>query len=188
MSTFSHYKVQNDIQTPALHAKLVEHSDIDLSTRLLNDLKIEVSELTKEHIVFDLVGVDASIANALRRILLAEVPTVAIETIYMHNNTSIIQDEVLSHRIGLIPIKVDPQKLQDFGTGEDDGPTDLNTIVFKLEVECKQPPEGYVSVDGNPYTETVYSRDLEWQPQGNQLEMFPGNATNISVYMYMCLC
>jgi DNA-directed RNA polymerase alpha subunit len=59
---------------------------------------------------FDLIGVDASIANAFRRILIAEVPTMAIETVYVFNNTSVIQDEVLSHRLGLIPIKADPGK------------------------------------------------------------------------------
>lgn len=40
---------------------------------------------------FDLVGADPSIANALRRILIAEVPTVAIEHVFIVNNTSIIQ-------------------------------------------------------------------------------------------------
>jgi hypothetical protein len=40
---------------------------------------------------FDLVGVDPSVANALRRILIAEVPTVAIEHVFIINNTSIIQ-------------------------------------------------------------------------------------------------
>jgi DNA-directed RNA polymerase I and III subunit RPAC1 len=59
---------------------------------------------------FDLVGVDASIANAFRRILIAEVPSMAIETVYVFNNTSVIQDEVLAHRLGLIPIKADPGK------------------------------------------------------------------------------
>ena len=59
---------------------------------------------------FDLIGVDAAIANAFRRILLAEVPTMAIEDVYIWNNTSVIQDEVLAHRLGLIPIKADPAK------------------------------------------------------------------------------
>jgi DNA-directed RNA polymerase I and III subunit RPAC1 len=40
---------------------------------------------------FDLIGVDPSIANALRRILIAEVPTIAIEHVFIVNNTSIIQ-------------------------------------------------------------------------------------------------
>ena len=40
---------------------------------------------------FDLVGVDASLANAFRRILISEVPTMAIEKVHIYNNTSIIQ-------------------------------------------------------------------------------------------------
>ncbi|VDL64981.1 unnamed protein product [Nippostrongylus brasiliensis] len=59
---------------------------------------------------FDLVNVEAPIANALRRVLLAEVPTMAFEKIYLYQNTSVIQDEVLCHRIGLLPLKVDPRK------------------------------------------------------------------------------
>lgn len=37
------------------------------------------------------VGADPAIANALRRILIAEVPTVCFEHVFMVNNTSIIQ-------------------------------------------------------------------------------------------------
>lgn len=67
-----------------------------------------MQRLTPSAIEFDLVGVDAPIANALRRIMIAEVPTVAIEDVYIWNNTSIMQDEVLAHRIGLVPLKIDP--------------------------------------------------------------------------------
>lgn len=56
-----------------------------------------------------MVGIDASIANSFRRILLAEVPTMAIEKVHVFNNTSVIQDEVLAHRLGLIPLKANPQ-------------------------------------------------------------------------------
>lgn len=41
--------------------------------RLRDDLGIHIVKLDEEEMVFDLVGVDASLANALRRILLAEV-------------------------------------------------------------------------------------------------------------------
>jgi DNA-directed RNA polymerase I and III subunit RPAC1 len=61
---------------------------------------------------FDMIGIDASIANAFRRILLAEIPTMAIEKVYINNNTSVIQDEVLAHRLGLIPLKADPTKFK----------------------------------------------------------------------------
>ena len=70
---------------------------------------VRVVSDTPEECVFELVGVDAPIANALRRILLAEVPTMAIETVYIQKNTSIIQDEVLSHRLGLVPLALDPR-------------------------------------------------------------------------------
>lgn len=62
--------------------------------------------------VFELTGVDAPIANALRRILIAEVPTMAIATVYIANNTSILPDEVLAHRLGLIPILADPREFE----------------------------------------------------------------------------
>ena len=61
---------------------------------------------------FDLIGVDASLANAFRRILLAEIPTMAIEKVYVYNNTSVIQDEVLAHRLGLIPLKANPNQFK----------------------------------------------------------------------------
>jgi DNA-directed RNA polymerases I and III subunit RPAC1 len=76
--------------------------------RFKNKLKVDIQRLDELEMEFDLIGVDAAIANAFRRILIAEVPTMAIETVYVFNNTSVIQDEVLSHRLGLIPIKADP--------------------------------------------------------------------------------
>ena len=50
-----------------------------------------------------------AIANAFRRILISEVPTMAIEKVFIVNNTSIIQDEVFAHRLGLVPIRADPR-------------------------------------------------------------------------------
>jgi DNA-directed RNA polymerase I and III subunit RPAC1 len=44
-----------------------------------NNFKVEIKELDDEHIVFDMIGVSAPIANAFRRILIAEVPTMAID-------------------------------------------------------------------------------------------------------------
>jgi len=53
-------------------------------------------------------GMDAPLANALRRILIAEVPTIAFDKAVIYQNTSILQDEVLAHRLGLVPVDVDP--------------------------------------------------------------------------------
>ena len=70
---------------------------------------IEVLSMNEEEIVFDLIGAEPPLANALRRILISEIPTMAIERVNMWQNTSIIPDENLAHRVGLIPINADPR-------------------------------------------------------------------------------
>jgi len=55
--------------------------------------------------VFDMTGIDVSLANAFRRILLSEVPTMAIEKVFVHNNTGVLRDELVAQRLGMIPIK-----------------------------------------------------------------------------------
>ena len=63
----------------------------------------------------------------------------AIENVYLFNNTSVIQDEVLGHRIGLIPLKVDPTHFEFMGP--DGGANDRNTLVFDLVVQCRRDPK-----------------------------------------------
>lgn len=104
------------------------------------DFTINVLEMNEEQMIFEMIGIDAPFANAFRRILIAEVrtapsvdyawwartltvrscrlfwgqiPTMAIDQVYIYDNTSIVMDEVLSHRLGLIPINADP-RLFDF--------------------------------------------------------------------------
>lgn len=66
----------------------------------LQSFRIEIVKESKDEreLEFDLIGCHSSLANALRRILLSEVPTMAIEKVFILNNTSLIQDEVLAHR------------------------------------------------------------------------------------------
>uniref|UniRef100_A0A4W6ENY5 RNA polymerase I and III subunit C n=1 Tax=Lates calcarifer TaxID=8187 RepID=A0A4W6ENY5_LATCA len=88
----------------------------------------------------DVVQLDEStIANAFRRILLAEVPTMAIEKVFIYNNTSIVQDEVLAHRLGLIPIKADP-RLFEYRNTEEEG-SEIDTIQLQLKINAAGTPE-----------------------------------------------
>ncbi|PWN45635.1 RBP11-like subunits of RNA polymerase [Ceraceosorus guamensis] len=133
------------------------------STAFRRDLKTEITRLSSERLEFDLIGVDASIANAIRRTLMAEVPTVAIEDVFVWNNTSIIQDEVLAHRFGLIPLKIDPRRME-FNNGE---ANDANTMVFKIKAKCerlqKTGPE-HVAIKNSIIT----TSQMVWEPKGDQ--------------------
>ncbi|RYR09777.1 hypothetical protein Ahy_B05g078184 [Arachis hypogaea] len=62
----------------------------------------------------------------------------AIERVYIANNTSLIQDEVLSHRLGLIPISADP-RLFEYSDNAGDDKNEKNTIVFKVQTTCWLP-------------------------------------------------
>ncbi|KAK3719142.1 DNA-directed RNA polymerase core subunit rpc40 [Vermiconidia calcicola] len=129
-------------------------------SRFRDSLKVDFHHNKPHDAAFSLVGVDASIANAFRRILLAEIPTLAIEDVFVFDNTSIIQDEVLAHRLGLIPLTGGQEGLKwlkwfrkpppkdDFAAqaaweaeeGEDSAasvPSDYNTIVLTLNVTCR---------------------------------------------------
>lgn len=134
------------------------------------EASIDIIKLGKNFIEFDLKGVAPSIANALRRAAISEIPTMAIETVFVVNNTSIIPDEVLSHRLGLIPIHADPRKF-DFPSGD---PTDVNTIVFELREKCqaiKGVPQS-ASPENKFTNSSVYSQSVKWLPQGSQEDVF----------------
>lgn len=138
--------------------------------------RIDISYLTDRTANFDLVHIDTSIANAFRRIMIAEVPSVAAETVYVFNNTLVIQDEVLAQRLGLIPLLVNPDMLTwvDPSLDEKDRFTDENTIVMSLDVACTKNPHAPAgSTDPTELYRNahVYARDLKFEPQGKQLEL-----------------
>lgn len=64
----------------------------------------------------------------------------AIERVLLFQNTSIIQDEVLCHRLGLIPIHADARQFEYSHQSKPvpNTPNELNTLVFTLQVTCKR--------------------------------------------------
>ncbi|MEK6929022.1 MAG: DNA-directed RNA polymerase subunit D [Nanoarchaeota archaeon] len=66
---------------------------------------MEVIEKTPERIAMRL-EITESLANAIRRSV-AEVPTLAIDDVEIFKNDSAVYDEVLAHRLGLIPLKTE---------------------------------------------------------------------------------
>lgn len=83
-------------------------------------VEIQILEKTDQFMRFIVSGVNVPFVNALRRIMLTEVPTMAIDEIVILENSSILNDEILAHRVGLVPIK-----------------TDLDTYTLPEECKCE---------------------------------------------------
>ena len=70
-------------------------------------MNFKVLEKTEFKYVFLIEGISIEMLNALRRIILREIPTMAIDEVIILKNDSPLYDEILAHRLGLIPLKTD---------------------------------------------------------------------------------
>ena len=74
---------------------------------------LDVITKDSEKIALKLKGVPLQYSNALRRVCLNGVPVFAIDTVDIIENTSVLPDEGLAHRLGLIPLKTDLSKYNE---------------------------------------------------------------------------
>jgi DNA-directed RNA polymerase subunit D len=70
-------------------------------------MEIAFSRLDERVAKFTLSGVSTPFANMFRRAMMSEVPTLAIVNVRIYDNTSVLFDEMLAHRLGLIPLRTD---------------------------------------------------------------------------------
>jgi DNA-directed RNA polymerase subunit D len=83
-------------------------------------MKIDIEKLKPKEAVIRVENTRPYFLNSLRRIMLSELPKLAVDDVVIYDNTSALFDEIISHRLGLIPI-----------------PTDLSLLTFKDECTCK---------------------------------------------------
>jgi DNA-directed RNA polymerase subunit D len=74
-------------------------------------MELDVEHVEDREIRFVIEDVDHAFVNALRRTLLSDVPSLAVEDVTIYDNTSVLFDEILAHRIGLLPIPTDPESM-----------------------------------------------------------------------------
>jgi DNA-directed RNA polymerase subunit D len=113
-------------------------------------MKVRVIDKTDVTARLVIEGVDVPFMNALRRIVLAEVPSMAIDEMVVLENSSILHDEILAHRLGLIPLKtdLDSYNLPEECPCKSEFGCNLCRVTLTLDVEAKDS------------TRTVYSGDL----------------------------
>ena len=113
-------------------------------------MKIEVLEKNDNILRVIVRDVEVPLMNALRRIALAHVPCMAIDEVVMIDNLSILQDEIIAHRLGLTTLKTD---LDNYNTPED--------CSCKNEFGCSQCRITLtLDAEAKEGTRTVYSGEL----------------------------
>jgi DNA-directed RNA polymerase subunit D len=83
-------------------------------------MKIDIKELKPKNAVQQIENTRPYFVNSLRRVMISELPKLAVDDVVIYDNTSALFDEIISHRLGLIPI-----------------PTDLSLLTFKDKCVCK---------------------------------------------------
>ena len=73
--------------------------------------KVKVLEESDEKVSLQIEGIDhRSYANAIRRFCISEVPAMALDDIVILENSSVLYDEILAHRLGMIPLRTDLER------------------------------------------------------------------------------
>ena len=110
-------------------------------------MKVDIVEMDNRKAVLEIQGTTPYFVNTLRRTLVADVPKLAIEYVTFYDNTSALFDEIIAHRLGLLPI-----------------PTDLEAFVPREKCTCDDQGCANCTVRFTLSKEgpcTVYSGDLQ---------------------------
>jgi DNA-directed RNA polymerase subunit D len=123
--------------------------DLEVKEEEGSNMEFEVISKNNDELVFMVTGADIAFINAIRRICMMEVPTVAIDDVNLVKNDSAMFNEVLAHRLGLLPITSDNESIEGLVMPED----------CDCEEYCPQCTVPMVLDEKGPCV--VYSKDLK---------------------------
>jgi len=108
-------------------------------------LSLEIINENEQKISVKIKGVPVQYANALRRICLNGAPIYAVENVDVLENTSVLADEGVAHRIGLIPLKTDLESSKDGNQSDkimltlDSGVSDETRTILSGDLKSQDP-------------------------------------------------
>ena len=106
-------------------------------------MSLQIINQGEQKISVKLQGMPLQYANALRRICLNGVPIFAIDTLDILENSSILADEGIAHRLGLIPLKTELSAIETSGDSDrimltlDSGDSIETRTIFSGEIESQ---------------------------------------------------
>ncbi len=115
------------------------------------------------------------IVNAIRRIILDNVPTFAIEDVEIVVNESPLYDETIAHRLGLVPLKTD---LKSYNFKDECKCGGIGCALCEVTMTLKQDSEGYV------YSGSISSNDPQIIPADDKIPitmLFPGKKLELNI-------
>ena len=106
-------------------------------------MSLNIISQNDEKVSVKLKGIPLQYANALRRLCLNGVPIYAIDTVDVLANSSVLADERIAHRFGLIPIKTELSAVQQDNESDrimftlDSGETNETRTVLSGELKSQ---------------------------------------------------
>jgi len=141
-------------------------------------MKLEVLEKDDNKLRFTLEGSSNNFLNTIRRVSVSEVPVMAIEEVAFTKNSSVLYNEIIAHRLGLVPLRTDlktyklPNECKCGGKG-------CNACSLKLSLNAKGPkvvtagelkskdPKVVPAIEGLPITKLNENQEIKFNATAN---------------------
>ena len=141
---------------------------------------LEVISKDSQKIALKLKDVPLQYANALRRVCLNGVPVFAIDTVDIIENSSVLPDEGLAHRLGLIPLKTDLSRFNEPSKCECQSETGCSNCKVMLVLDS-----GDSDVTRTVLSNELSSEDDSITPTSDKIpivELAPGQRIKVECY------